>query len=210
MIARGRYIRGGATNQASAASHLNSHLKYLEHRSRDEQESREDRSIFSKDDDQVNRRDAVDDVMEHTSGSVSYHTIVLSPGDDEPVQDWREWTREVMADLEAEQGIDLHWYAVHHSNTEHEHVHVVLAGAGEHWDTGHEEAVKLYPEDYQMLRESGHDHSDHDFYYHLSEQLKELDRQDDLGHDLGVRDQERDFSSDFTPAVDLNEGEHDR
>ena len=209
MIAKGRYIKGGATNSASAG-HLNSHLKYLEHRSRDEQESRDDRSIFSKDDDQVNRRDAVDDVMEHTSGSVSYHKIVLSPGDDEPVQDWREWTREVMADLEAEQGIDLHWYAVHHSNTEHEHVHVVLAGAGEHWDTGHEEAVKLYPEDYQVLRESGHDHSDHDFYYHLSEQLKELDRQDDLGHDLGVRDQECDFSSDFTPAVDLNEGEHDR
>ena len=88
MIARGRYIRGGTANQASAASHLNSHLKYLERRSRDEQESREDRSIFSKDDDQVNRRDAVDDVMEHTSGSVSYHKIVLSPGDDEPVQDW--------------------------------------------------------------------------------------------------------------------------
>ena len=210
MIARGRYIRGGTANQASAASHLNSHLKYLEHRSRDEQESREDRSIFSKDDDQVNRRDAVDDVMEHTSGSVSYHKIVLSPGDDEPVQDWREWTREVMADLEAEQGIDLHWYAVHHSNTEHEHVHVVLGGAGEHWDTGHEEAVKLYPEDYQQLRESGREHSDHDFYYRLEDLVKELDRQDDLGHGLGVRDQERDFSSDFTPAVDLNEGEHDR
>ncbi len=162
MIARGRYIRGGTANQASAASHLNSHLKYLEHHSRDE-----------------------------------------------PVQDWREWTREVMADLEAEQGIDLHWYAVHHSNTEHEHVHVVLAGAGEHWDTGHEEAVKLYPEDYQVLRESGHDHSDHDFYYHLSEQLKELDRQDDLGHDLGVRDQERDLSNDLSPAFEI-EGDHER
>src|SRR5260370_19693852 len=210
MIAKGRYMRGGAANHRAAASHLNAHLKYLEHRSRDEQESREDRSIFSKDDDQVNRRDAVDDVMEHTSGSVSYHKIVLSPGDDEPVQDWREWTREVMADLEAEQGIDLHWYAVHHSNTEHEHVHVVLAGAGEHWETGHEEAVKLYPEDYHVLRESGHDHSDHDFYDHLSEQLKELDRQDELGHDHGVRDQERDFRSDFTHTVDLNEGEHDR
>lgn len=52
MIARGRYIRGGAANRASATSHLNAHLKYLEHRSRDEQESREDRSIFSKDADQ--------------------------------------------------------------------------------------------------------------------------------------------------------------
>ncbi len=77
----------------------------------------------------MDRRDAVDDVMEHTSSSVSYHKIVLSPGEDEPVQDWQEWTREVMVDLEEQQGKDLHWYAVHHSNTEHEHVHVVLAGA---------------------------------------------------------------------------------
>ena len=35
-----------------------------------------------------------------------------------------------MADLEDEQGKEMHWYAVHHSNTEHEHVHVVVAGAG--------------------------------------------------------------------------------
>jgi len=210
MIARGRYIRGGTVNQASAASHLSSHLKYLEHRSRDEQESREDRFIFSKDDDHVSRRDAMDDVLEHTSHSVSYHKIVLSPGDDEPVQDWREWTREVMADLEAEQGIDLHWYAVHHSNTEHEHVHLVVAGAGEDRETGHEEAVKLYPEDYQQLRESGHEHSDHDFYYRLEDLVKELDRQDDLVRDLGVHDQERNPSSDFTYTHDLNEGEHNR
>ncbi len=209
MIAKGRYVKGGTANRASTASHLGAHLKYLEHRSRDELESREDRSIFSKQEDHVDRRDAVDDVMEHTSHRVSYHKIVLSPGDDEPVQDWREWTREVMADLEEEQGIDMHWYAVHHSNTVHEHVHVVIAGAGENWETGHEEAVKLYREDYQVLRESGHDHSDHDFYHQLDTLLKELDRQDDLARDFVVRDQERDLSG-ISHAIDLDEGEHDR
>src|SRR5260370_42573292 len=99
MIAKGRYMRGGAANHRAAASHLNSHLKYLEHRSRDEQESREDRSIFSKEDDQVNRREAVDTVLEHTSSSVSYNKIVLSPGDDETMQNWREWNTEVMVTL---------------------------------------------------------------------------------------------------------------
>jgi hypothetical protein len=209
MIARGRYIRGGAANRASATSHLNAHLKYLEHRSRDEQENREDRAIFSKDDNQVDRREAVDDVMAHTSGSVSYHKIVLSPGEDEPVQDWRAWTREVMADMEEQQGKDLHWYAVHHSNTEHEHVHVVVAGAGEDRETGREEAVKLYPEDYAHVRESGHDHSDHDFYYRLEDLLKELDRQDDLGQDLVVRDPEYDLRSEPFQAIDLDQGDHD-
>jgi hypothetical protein len=204
MIAKGRYIKGGATNSASAAGHLNSHLKYLEHRSRDEQESRGDRSIFSKEDDAVERRDVVNDVMEHTSHSVSYHKIVLSPSDDEPMQDWREWTREVMADLEDEQGKEMHWYAVHHSNTEHEHVHVVIAGAGEDRETGQEVAVKLYPQDYQQLRESGHEHSEYEFYFQLETALEELERQDDV-----VRDQERDLSSEPSLAFD-SEGEHDR
>ena len=210
MIARGRYIKGGAAHQASAAAHLNAHLKYLEHRSRDEQENREDRSIFSKDDDQVNRRDAVDDVMGHTSGSVSYHKIVLSPGDDEPVQDWREWTREVMADLEAEQGIDLHWYAVHHSNTEHEHVHVVVAGAGEDHETGQREAVKLYQEDYQQLREAGHEHSEYEFHHRIQEALEEYEKQDTVVRDFVERNQEFDLRSESFQAFDLDQGDHDR
>lgn len=210
MIARGRYIKGGAANRASAASHLGAHLKYLEHRSRDEQESREDRSIFSKEDDQVKRRDAVDDVMEHTSARVSYHKIVLSPGDDEPVQDWREWTREVMTDLEDEQGKDLHWYAVIHQNTDHPHVHVVVAGAGEDHETGQEEAVKLYPEDYQLLRESGHERSEYEFYYRIQEVLEEYEKQDAVVRDIVERDQERDPRSDFTHTFDLSEGDHDR
>ncbi len=176
MIAKGRYVKGGAANSASAA---------------------------------VDRRDAVNDVMDHTSRSVSYHKIVLSPSDDEPIQDWREWTRDVMADLEAEQGKELHWYAVHHTNTEHEHVHVVIAGAGEDFEIGQEEAVKLYPQDYQLLRESGHEHSDHDFYHQLDDLLKELDRQDDVGHGSVVRDLERDLSNNLSLALDF-EGDHDR
>ena len=68
--------------------------------------------IFSKDQDVVKRRDAVHDVMGHTSTSVHFHKIVLSPGQDEPVSNWREWTRQVMHDLEAAQGKQLHWYAV--------------------------------------------------------------------------------------------------
>lgn len=204
MIAKGRYIKGGSANSASAAGHLNSHLKYLEYRSRDDQESRRDRSIFSKEDDAAERRDAVNDVMEHSSHSVSYHKIVLSPGSDEPVQDWREWTREVMADLEDAQGKELHWYAVHHSNTEHEHVHVVVAGAGEDRETGQEVAVKLYPQDYQQLRESGHEHSEYEFYYRLETALQELERQDDV-----MRDMERDLTNDLSLAFDI-EGDHER
>jgi type IV secretory pathway VirD2 relaxase len=191
MIARGRYVKGGAANRASAASHLSAHLKYLEYRSRSEQESRADRSIFSKQEDHVDRRDAVDEVMEHTSHSVSYHKIVLSPGEDEPMQDWHEWTREVMADLEEHQGKEPHWYAVHHSNTEHEHVHVIVAGAGEDRETGEEGAVKLYQEDYQQVRESGHEYSEYAFYHRLEAVLEAYEKQDTLVRDFVERDLEQ-------------------
>jgi hypothetical protein len=177
MIAKGSgYVRG---NRDAAKARLVSHFKYIEHRSREiSDESRDDRRIFDKEQDVVNRRDAVDDVMEHTSTSVNYHKIVLSPGDDEPVQNWREWTRDVMRDLEEAQGRELHWYAVHHQNTEHPHVHVVVAGAGYNEETEREEPVKLYTHDYEVLRESGREHSDYHFQHLLEEQFQELNALD--------------------------------
>lgn len=189
MIAKGHYVKGGTANRASAASHLSAHFKYLEHRSREVDDSREDRAIFSNDEERVSRREALDDVMAHTSQRVSYHQIVLSPAEDEPVLDWQEWTREVMADLEAFQGTALHWYAVHHSNTDHEHVHVVLAGAGEDLETGQPIAITLSPEDYRELRESGHERSEFAFYYHLELALQEYDRLDAIGQALAGRDE---------------------
>jgi hypothetical protein len=185
MIARGRFVRG---NPARTSSHLDSHIKYIEHRSRELDETREDRHIFSKDEDYVSRSDAHSDVMEHSCSSVAYHKIILSPADDEPIEDWREWTREVMADLEDIQGKDLHWYAVHHQNTEHPHVHILLAGVGENWETGEEEPVKLYQEDYQLLRESGREHSEHEYYYQIETELEELHQQDYLVRDNVMHD----------------------
>lgn len=207
MIVKGKYVKGGTANQKAAASHLNAHTKYIEHRSRDNGESREDRHLFSKEHDDLDRKEATQEIMEHTSSSVSYHKIVLSPGEDEPVQDWRQWTRDVMADLEDTQDKYLHWFAVQHQNTDHPHVHVVLAGAGENRETGREEAVKLYQEDYQQLRESGREHSEHDFYHQIDDLVKELDRQDDVVRPFGERDHNIDEAS---HSLAFEQGDHDR
>lgn len=200
MIAKGSgYVRG---NRQAAQARLVSHFKYTEHRSRDtERETRDDRRIFSRDEDVVSRRDAVNDIMEHTSTSVNYHKLVLSPGEDEPIDDWRDWTREVMRDLEESQGRELHWYAVKHDNTDNPHVHVVIAGAGENLESGKLEPVKLYTQDYQLLRESGHDHSDHEWYRQISELVKEYDQQEQTP--------ERDLSS-ASRSDDLDRGDFDR
>ncbi len=94
------------------------------------EETKESRQIFSKDEDKVERSAASADIMDHAMPRVAYHRIVLSPSENEPVYDWKQWTRETMNDLEEKKGLKLHWYAVAHQNTDDHHVHVILAGAG--------------------------------------------------------------------------------
>lgn len=191
MIVKGKYVRGGKANHRATASQLKAHVKYIEYRSRDAtREGREDRYLFDKEQDHVQRLEVVREIMDHTSSRVSYHKLVLSPAEDEPVHDWREWTRQVMRDLEDAQGKDLHWYAVKHENTDHPHVHIVIAGSGEDRETGREEAVTLYAQDYELLRESGREHSEHEWEHLLSEFLKAYDSLDTVGQDFVVRDQE--------------------
>lgn len=180
MIAKGTgFVKG---DKASAEARLVAHLKYIEYRQREENESRNDRHIFTSDQDRVSRSTAVEDVMDHAHSQVAYHKIVLSPGKDEYVSDWQTWTREVMNDLEKKQGRKLHWYAVKHDNTDNPHVHVILAGAGSNNETGKREAVKLYRQDYELLRQSGTDRSDHEWYRHIEEHLREEDRQEGMEH----------------------------
>jgi len=76
-------------------------------------------------------------------------------------------------------------------NTEHEHAHVIVAGAGENRETGEEEAVKLYQEDYQQVRESGHEHSEYAFYHRLKAVLEAYEKQDTLVRDFVERDLEQ-------------------
>ncbi len=176
MIARGTgYVKAP---RSVAYPRLAAHLKYVVHRSLSEHETRESRFIFGKEANSVSWRAALADVMGHTSSAVSFHKIVLSPAENEPVADWREWTRAVMDDLEQEQGKDLHWYAVLHQNTEHQHVHVVLAGGGEHLSTGRPATIKMLPQDYALLRESGRAHSEYDWAERLQAMMQELDRTD--------------------------------
>lgn len=159
-IAKGTgYVQG---NRRAAAIKLANHIKYLEHRPRGAEETRGDRTIFSDRKDAVGRHQAIDDVMSHTSSAVNFHKLVLSPSKDEPVSDWRAWTRSIMRDLEEFKGQELHWYAVKHDNTDDPHVHIVLAGSGERFANGKPQAVKLYAQDYAFLRERGREHSGYD------------------------------------------------
>ncbi len=179
MIVKSAHVRASRVSQHQASSALSSHLKYLQYRERDpEVESRADRYLFSDQEDQVERRAAHDDLMGERAGDIYYHRLILSPAQDEPVEDWREWTRAVMGDLEERLDKDLDWYAVQHRNTDDPHVHVVLSGTGVDRETGRVEAVELTPQDFGYMRESGREHSDYDHYHFIQETLRDLDERD--------------------------------
>ena len=109
-----------------------------------------------------------------------------------------------MTDLEEAQHKELRWYAAYHQNTEHPHVHVVVAGAGYDRETGAKETVRLSPQDYERVRLSGHDHSEYAWEHQLESLFQDLEQQERGREDLVARDPQRESFH------DLEQGEFDR
>ncbi len=191
-----KYVPGKPTK--AVGSCLAAHLKYNQYRALGEQETRQDRSLFSAENDHVNRKDAVHDVMNHTSRNVNYHKLILSPGEHEHIDDFQQWTREVMHDLEERKGVHLHWYAVVHAHqrehTNEPHVHLVLAGAGEDLESGKIQAIRIEKTDYAFLRQQGREHSNFTFYQEQERLLHLLNEEDKTPLEYRIdRDLERSF-----------------
>lgn len=94
---------------------------------------RQQREAFDKGSDALSRED-VNGRLEaaEEEGSSYYYRFVMSPGTEaEPEGDLKSWTRDVMAELEVQQGRSLTWAAYEHSGDDahsgHAHVHVVAA-----------------------------------------------------------------------------------
>jgi hypothetical protein len=184
MIVKSKHVRASRVSRGQASSALASHMKYLQYRERNPaRETVENRHFFNDEEDHADRRAAHDELMCEPAGDIYYHRIILSPAQDEPVEDWREWTRDVMRDLEDRLNHDLQWYAMQHQNTDDPHVHVVLRGTGLDRETGHEEAISLTSQDFHAMRESGREHSDYDHYHFIQETLRDLDERDTILHE---------------------------
>ncbi len=147
MIVKHTYTRDrGAAREA---------VRYYQLRPRGRDE--EPRSIFTRDG-TISRAQAHRMLREHQNGNFLIHRVTLSPSDRERPQDLRDMTRYVLAELEKEKGHRLHWFAVEHRNTDHHHVHVIIAGAGEREGNGATRSVKLIKEDYVSMREGGREY----------------------------------------------------
>lgn len=123
------------------------HVKYIQHRpGRDRDEG--GREMFSEQEDKVNSREMRKVIKELGGSRVVIHKLTLAP-EINPA-DKKAFTREVMANLSQEKGLDLQWFAVEHSNTEHHHIHVVVLGRDKH---GTE--VKIDLKDIDKVKEYG-------------------------------------------------------
>ena len=211
MIVKAKNVRASRVSRQKATSALSSHAKYLQYRERDpEHETRADRQFFYEEYDAVDRCWVVKDLLDEQEqvGDIYYHRIVLSPSQEEPVDDWREWTREVMADLEDHFDQDLNWYAVHHANTDDPHVHVLVQGNGIDRETCSREPVTFAPDDFRQMRESGHEHSEYEHLRFLAETWRELDERDTLGYDEPEPDRDQHPSTTLSSTHDVADPEH--
>ncbi|HEU5382218.1 MAG TPA: hypothetical protein VFV38_42940 [Ktedonobacteraceae bacterium] len=204
MIFKTKNVRAFNTSPQKATSALQSHLKYLQYRERNpERERKSDRVFFSAEQDRIDRRVIAKDIMAQT-GEIYYHRMMLSPADDEPVTDWKAWTRAVMADLEKRLGKLLNWYAMHHHNTDHPHMHIVLQGTGIDRETGRAATVALNPQDFKFLKERGRAHSEYEQYHFLETTLRKLSERDTITQEpelssspRGSRPSEQERAADF-------------
>ncbi|GCE32205.1 hypothetical protein KDA_76890 [Dictyobacter alpinus] len=196
MIARGHYVAPSTRignqwhrfDRGTAGKRLSAHFRYIEYRARGKEESRDSRHLFTAlapgDEDNktaaasIPRREALESIMSHTGQKVYFHQFILSCAESEQVSDGRTMVREVMRDFERERNMRLTWYAVEHTNTEHRHWHIVLAGSGEDRDTGERRDVLMAARDYQFLRETAHELSDHEFTHQIEHYYREDENQE--------------------------------
>jgi len=68
---------------------------------------------------------------ERCEGDRHHFRFIVSPDDAHELADLTTYTRDLMAQAERDLGTRLDWVAVHHWNTAHPHIHVLVRGQGD-------------------------------------------------------------------------------
>lgn len=172
-------VKASKMPEEKAAARLKSHLKYLQYRQHNrERVQNTDRHFFNNQSDHIDRCVIHQSMMSGRTGNVYYHCLLFSPTHDEPVNDWRQWTRAILHGLENRFGQILNWYAIEHCNTNQPHVHVIMQGTGKDRETGRTRSVIFHAQDFVYLRERGRVHSEYELQNVLTEMVRQLDQYD--------------------------------
>jgi hypothetical protein len=179
MILQCTKVRISKISEEKAAARLKSHLKYLQYRQHNwEREQIKGRYFFNRQSDNIDHSWLHQSIIQRPIGSVYYYCLLFSPAHDEPVNDWRYWTRAILRDLENSFEQDLNWYAIVHDEIETPYVHVVVQGMGKHQNNGQVLPVTFNAHDFAYLCERGRAYSQYEQQRFMTEQLRILDQYD--------------------------------
>lgn len=136
-----------------------SHLKYIAHRSREQDRDKDTYGVFNE---KSNHADIYkfyesienDKALKH-SNTVKIHKLTIGFSRNWYERygiDFKNFTRHVISKLEERKGIKLEWVAAEHQKEESPHVHIVIKSVGED-DNGNSKRLNISKEDYQYLRD---------------------------------------------------------
>ncbi len=164
-VAKHRYWRG-----REAVKAVSEYAKYLKYREGSDKE-KGGRTFFDEEKDETDK-DLREVIMGLRSRGAAAHELILSPGVNQV--DAMAYTRELMEKLEKYKGQELNWVAVAHSNTEHNHIHVLISG-----ETKDHNPVLIRKDDHGKLREWGDKYIEREHYFERyleREAERDLDR----------------------------------
>ncbi len=120
VIVKSRSVRAAGRNGKAAA-----HLRYIQRdgTARDGERGR----LYSGTEDRADG----DAFLDRGRDDRHQFRFIVSPEDAGDLADLTDYTRDLMAQVEADLGTKLDWVAVNHHNTGHPHVHVVVNGRDE-------------------------------------------------------------------------------
>lgn len=188
-VVKHSYIKG-----ARGVAKAKAHVKYLEYRPGEDREQGK-RQFFDAQRQHVTGREVRDAVAGQERRGVVIHKLILSPGCEGV--DLQAYARETLGAIGKEKGLDLDWRAIAHTNTDHDHLHVIVMGEDK---KGRQ--VRFDRDDYKKLRElqDRYIEREHALERYLDREMSDLLKERDY-----AREGDRDFQAFISGRDDSEE-----
>ncbi|TCS92219.1 relaxase/mobilization nuclease domain-containing protein [Hazenella coriacea] len=128
LVKRTGYYKYRTVGKSRPLQAINKHLKYIE-ANRDKH--RNEVVLFSRDEDQVDRKDFYQKIKEQKPHGVVAHKLVISLHEEERDRtgvNLKDLVRESMSQYESKYKQQLDWIAAIHDDPKHPHAHLVIRG----------------------------------------------------------------------------------